>query len=88
MISGQNGGFHTWGYPNSWMAFHGLHPWMITRGYPYFRKTPIFAMFSFGDSKLLGWNCVELEKCDIRMSLDMCPSDPPMSVAGVNGNIY
>ena len=38
-------GFHTWGYPNSWMVYKGKSyendlKWMMTGESPYLRKPP------------------------------------------------
>ena len=35
-----SGGFHKWGYPNSWMVCSGKSNYMDDLGYPYLRKPP------------------------------------------------
>ena len=36
------GGFHKWGYPNSWMVYKGksIYKWMMTRGTPVYGTPP------------------------------------------------
>ena len=49
--TGSDGGFHKWGYPNSWMVYFKEKPyikWMIW-GYPYFRKPPYIYILCYSD---------------------------------------